>query len=313
VLVRRQRRPGGPGTARQLLLGQAGAGPDLLKQFGGIHHPSSNAGWRPRARSSFRAPRRHAHSSTPPVPGGPAVSRVGNRNCPARSPRSVRRLWVCRAVQAPVGCAATPGMCTALVSISVTKNTRRRWGNTVSMCRKPQARMPCAWASGTAAPWATPAAARCRARRRPGSGGSSPPPPGTPGPPARPGCAGTPSENSAWPFLHEGAHPGRDWRPSRCARTGPFPAGKAPAPGQQGSGRHDPVQPQVPRRQPGQGGGHGTVSPVRPRPAGARRRPRAAARGSPHPPRHRSASTPQPAEHPDHEQVDQSDEHERRA
>jgi hypothetical protein len=41
VLVRRQRRPGGPGTARQFLLGQAGAGPDLLEQFGGVHHPSS--------------------------------------------------------------------------------------------------------------------------------------------------------------------------------------------------------------------------------------------------------------------------------
>jgi hypothetical protein len=33
-------------------------------------------------------------------------------------------------------------------------------------------------------------------------------------------------------------------------------------PGQQGSRRHDPTQPQVPRQQPGQGGEHCTVSPV---------------------------------------------------
>jgi hypothetical protein len=34
-------------------------------------------------------------------------------------------------------------------------------------------------------------------------------------------------------------------------------------PGQQRARFHDPVQPQVPRQQPGQGGQHGTVSPAR--------------------------------------------------
>ncbi len=36
-------------------------------------------------------------------------------------------------------------------------------------------------------------------------------------------------------------------------------------PGQQGARGHDPVQPQVPGQQPGQGSEHGAVSPVRPR------------------------------------------------
>src|SRR5260370_20406237 len=50
---------------------------------------------------------------------------------------------------------------------------------------------------GTAARSARLVAARDRARRRPGSAGSFPPPPGAPGPAARPGCAGTPSAGCA--------------------------------------------------------------------------------------------------------------------
>jgi len=79
------------------------------------------------------------------------------------------------------------------------------------------------------------------------------------------------------------------------------------------------VQPQAPGQQPGQGGEHGTVSPVRPR---ARDLP------SQHRdlmPQHedlrvlRSVAARQqrqqrqPAEHPDHEQVEETDQHERRA
>jgi hypothetical protein len=36
-----------------------------------------------------------------------------------------------------------------------------------------------------------------------------------------------------------------------------------PVPGQQGSRCYDPVQPQLPGQQPGQGGEHGTISPAR--------------------------------------------------
>ncbi len=52
-------------------------------------------------------------------------------------------------------------------------------------------------------------------------------------------------------------------RASRCIRIGPFHLDQAPVPGQQRGRGHDPVQPQVPRQQPGQCGEHGTVSPVR--------------------------------------------------
>jgi hypothetical protein len=66
--------------------------------------------------------------------------------------------------------------------------------------------------------------------------------------------------------LHERAHLGRDRWPSRRAWIGPFPLDQAPVPGQRGPRRHDPVQPQAPGQDPGQGGQHGTVSPVRPWP-----------------------------------------------
>jgi hypothetical protein len=62
---------------------------------------------------------------------------------------------------------------------------------------RPGCRMP--GQSETAARSATPAAARDRDRRRPGSGGSSPPRPGALDRSARPGCAGSPSAGSAAP------------------------------------------------------------------------------------------------------------------
>jgi hypothetical protein len=41
----------------------------------------------------------------------PARSRIRNRNCESRSPRSVRRFRICCTVQGPSGFAVTPRMC----------------------------------------------------------------------------------------------------------------------------------------------------------------------------------------------------------
>lgn len=87
-------------------------------------------------------------------------------------------------------------------------------------------------------------------------------------------------------------------------------------PSQQSAWCHDPVQSQARGQQPRQGGEDGAVSPVRPR-----------ARDPP--PQYRdlmakhedlrvlggitAGQEHQPAEHPDHEQVDEANEHERRA
>ena len=87
-------------------------------------------------------------------------------------------------------------------------------------------------------------------------------------------------------------------------------------PGQQRPRGHHPMQPQVPRQQPGQGGQHGTVSPVRLRPRGLPAQDRGLM------PQHEdlrilSGVIPgqehQPAEHPDHQYVEETDKHERRA
>jgi hypothetical protein len=160
------------------------------------------------------------------------------------------------------------------------------------------------------------AAARGRAGRRPGSGGSFPPHPvpqaeqfalDTPVPPPR-----------VLPrhLLNEGAHPIRDLRPARRVRIGPFSVDKAAVPGQERARGHDPMQPQAIGQQPGQGGEYGTVSPVWPRIGDLT-------------PQHRdlmarnqdlrvlsgvaARQQRQPAEHLDHEQVDETDQHERRA
>ena len=104
-------------------------------------------------------------------------------------------------------------------------------------------------------------------------------------------------------------------RASRCSDRS-ISLDQAPVPGQQRGRGHDPVQPQVPRQQPAQGGEHGTVSPVRPRAGDCRRKHRdvmaqhedlRVLRGVAARQQH------QPAEHPDHEQVDETDKHERRA
>jgi len=55
-------------------------------------------------------------------------------------------------------------------------------------------------------------------------------------------------------LLHQCTHLGRDRRPTWGIGVGPFPLDQPPAPGQQGSRGHDPVQSQAPGQQPGQGG-----------------------------------------------------------
>jgi len=57
-------------------------------------------------------------------------------------------------------------------------------------------------------------------------------------------------------FLRDGRAPGG-------IRVGPLVLDQAPVPGEQGRGRHDPVQPKVPGQQPRQRGDHRAVSPVR--------------------------------------------------
>jgi hypothetical protein len=98
-------------------------------------------------------------------------------------------------------------------------------------------------------------------------------------------------------------------------RIGPLVLDQAPVPGEQGAGCHDPVQPQVGGQQPRQRGDHRTVSPVRLRAGDLAAKDRdlvpqdqdlhllggAAAR-----------EQYQPGEHPDHEQIEDANEHERR-
>jgi hypothetical protein len=183
-------------------------------------------------------------------------------------------------------------MCTVRVWISMTNSTYTRWSNTVSTCRKSQADGGQDPADG---PLPHPVAQADQLALD------------APVPPAR-----------VLPchLLHQCPHLGRDRRPTRSVRIRPLPSDQPPAPGQQGSRGHDPMYPQATGQQPGQGGEHGAVSPVRPR-----------ARDLP--PQDRdlmpqdqdlrvlrgvtARQQRQPAEHPDHEQVDKANEHERRA
>jgi hypothetical protein len=85
-------------------------------------------------------------------------------------------------------------------------------------------------------------------------------------------------------------------------------------PGQQRARGRDPVQPKVPGQQPGQGSEHGTISPVRLRADDLAPQDRDLV------PQDQDLEvlrgiTPcqqyQPTEHPDYEQVDETDKHER--
>ena len=103
---------------------------------------------------------------------------------------------------------------------------------------------------------------------------------------------------------------------SSGVRVGPFSLDQAPVPGEQRARGHDPVHAEVRRQQPGQGGEHGAVGPVRLRPGDL------AAEDGDLMTEHQdlcvlcaiaSREEHQPAEEPDHDQVDEADEHERRA
>jgi hypothetical protein len=50
-------------------------------------------------------------------------SRIRNRNCPARSPKSSIRLRACCATHCPFGWVVTPRMCTLRVPTSIRNNT----------------------------------------------------------------------------------------------------------------------------------------------------------------------------------------------
>jgi hypothetical protein len=51
-----------------------------------------------------------------------------------------------------------------------------------------------------------------------------------------------PTAGSAWPATGSACRSHRDRRASGCVRAGPFVPDQAPVPGEQGAGRHDPVQ-----------------------------------------------------------------------
>ena len=85
-------------------------------------------------------------------------------------------------------------------------------------------------------------------------------------------------------------------------------------PGEEGARGHDSVPPEAGWQQPGQGGNHGAVGPVQPRPG------RLTAQDGDLMPKYQDLRVlrsiapreeDQPAEQPDHEQVDKADEHER--
>ena len=85
-------------------------------------------------------------------------------------------------------------------------------------------------------------------------------------------------------------------------------------PGEQGAGRHDPVQPKALGQQPRQGGDYGPVGPVWLRAGGLTAQDRDLV------PQHQDLQVlrgiapreqRQPAEQPEHEQIDEAKEHER--
>jgi hypothetical protein len=105
----------------------------------------------------------------------------------------------------------------------------------------------------------------------------------------------------------------RDRRPSGGIRVSPFLLDHALVPGEQGARCHNPLYPKVPGQQPRQGGYHRPVSPVRSRAADLAAQDRGLV------PEHQdfhvfgniaAGEESQPAEQPDHEQIDETKEHE---
>ena len=105
----------------------------------------------------------------------------------------------------------------------------------------------------------------------------------------------------------------RDRRASRGFRIGPFVLDQPPVPREQGAGRHDPVQPKAAGQQPRERGDHGAISPVRLRTGDLTAQDRDLM------PQHQNLRVlrgvapreqRQPAEQPDHEQIDEAKDHE---
>jgi hypothetical protein len=138
----------------------------------------------------------------------------------------------------------------------------------VPVWKKSHARIPDASEARNCRQVVTHGGARARARPRPGSAGSCPRRSGTRARGAHLGCGGGPIAGSAWPAAGpaHGSPPG--WAGARWVRVGPLVLDRAPVPGEQGAGCHDPVPPQAPGQKPRQGGDHGPVRPVRLRAGG---------------------------------------------
>jgi hypothetical protein len=208
-------------------------------------------------------------------------------------------------------------MCTVRVPISITKKTCRRRRKTVPACRKSAARIPeaCELRNcrqvGDARRGAglNPAAAGIR-RMVPGAGA----------------VAETDELALDAPVAPARVLPGQlpgqradligDQWASRGVRVGPFCLDKAAVPGEQGARGHHQVRSEAGGKQPGQGGDHGAIGPVRPGAAGL-----AAQQGGLMPEDQdlgvlggvASREERQPAEQLDHEQVDEAEKHECRA
>jgi hypothetical protein len=109
----------------------------------------------------------------------------------------------------------------------------------------------------------TPGVVRASARLRPGSGGSFPRRCGGQGRGVRLGCAGAPTAG----FVQRAVGPARGSHPGLVGV--PWCSGRstvlyqASVPGEQGAGRHDPMQAKALGQQPRQCGNHGAVGPVR--------------------------------------------------
>jgi hypothetical protein len=169
--------------------------------------------------------------------------------------------------------------------------------------------------SGIAARSATAVAAQARAPPRPGSGGSSPAPPVPQTEHLALDAQVPPARVLPCQLLNQPADLLWDRR-AWCLRIGPLLSDQAAVPGQQAAWGCDPVQPKAAGHQPCQRGEYRPVSPVRPRAGDL-------------PPQHRdlvaedqdlyvlggvaARQQGKPAERADYGQVDESDEHERRA
>ena len=178
-------------------------------------------------------------------------------------PSSASRLRACCTVQAAVGCAVTPRMCSRQLVTSMTNNAYSRCSRTVCRQKKSVASSPEACARRNAGQFESSVAAPAPAELRPGSAGWS----------RCPSRASSPWIRR-WP--QPGVLPGQpdhqladlliDRWATRPARIHPLPPDQPTVPGQQRPRPHNPVRPQLGRQQPDQPGQHRPIHPGQPRP-----------------------------------------------